>query len=47
MIDEILTLERESDAPADWQDEMILVRDGRGKIFEVAIPDDEGVAEDA
>lgn len=47
MYDEILTLERESDAPEDWQDEMILMRDARGRVIEVAVPDDEEVDEDA
>ena len=34
-------LERECDAPDGWVNETILQRDGRGRVFEIAIPDDE------
>ena len=40
-------LEVESDAPANWVSNVIMRRDGRGKVFEVAVPDDEEVTEDA
>lgn len=39
-------LERESDAPADWEDNVILRRSATGEVYEVIIPDDEEVAED-
>lgn len=35
-----ILFERESDAPDDWQDNVILVRDGKGNIVEMEIPDD-------
>lgn len=43
----ILDLEHEGDAPIDWQSETILERDGKGRVFEVFVPDDEGDDEDA
>ena len=44
MIEEYL--ERESDMPANWNSNVILQRDGRGRVIEVAVPDDnKGVAE--
>lgn len=36
-----MNLERESDAPAGWQSNCILERDGKGRVFEVVVPDDE------
>ena len=39
-------LERESDPPANWVSNVIMCRDGRGNIVEVAVPDDEEVADD-
>jgi len=44
MMEEIL--ERECDEPADWQDNSILERDGRGNVLEVIAPDDEDGEED-
>lgn len=40
-------LEMESDAPANWVSNVILCRDGKGRVFEVAVPDDEEVDENA
>jgi len=45
MNDEILELEG-CDAPAEWRENMIFVRDGRGRIIELNVPDDMEVAED-
>lgn len=39
--DMILELERESDAPENWEANTIFVRDGKGNVLEVEIPDDE------
>ena len=35
-----IDFERESDAPDDWQENLILVRDGKGRMIEVVVPDD-------
>jgi len=32
--------EKELDLPEDWAGDAILMRDGRGKIIEMEIPDD-------
>lgn len=37
-MDEIF--EKELDLPEDWTGDAILMRDGRGKIVEMEIPDD-------
>lgn len=42
-----LILERESDAPENWETDVILHRDGRGNVLNVAVPDDEEASEDA
>ena len=42
-----LNLEREADAPNDWQSNSILERDGKGRVFEVMVPDDEEVGDNA
>ena len=43
-----LFLERECDAPDDWESNVILLRDGRGRIVEFTVPDDdEEVTDDA
>ena len=33
-------LERESDAPVDWQSNAVFVRDGRGHVICVSLEDD-------
>ena len=33
-------LERESDAPADWKTNAIMMRDASGAVIEVDVPDD-------
>jgi len=38
--------ERESDAPADWKTDTILQRDTSGKVFELAVPDDDAIPEE-
>lgn len=40
-MNEELILEQEMDTPADWVSDTILIRDGKGEIIEVEIPDDE------
>lgn len=47
MNEEILVLERESDAPAEWRNNVIYERDGRGRVVEVVVHDDEEVDENA
>ena len=42
-----LILERESDAPENWETEVILQRDGRGNVVSVDVPDDEEASDDA
>ena len=45
---ETLILERECDAPNDWENNVILRRKANGEVEEVTIPDDtEGVNENA
>ena len=44
---EEIILECESDAPADWENNVILRRSATGEVYEVIVPDDEEVAEDA
>lgn len=41
-----LEFERESDAPDGWQDNLILMRDGKGRMIEVVVPDDTEEGED-
>ena len=36
-----MNLERESDAPSGWRGNSSLERDGKGRVFEVIVPDDE------
>ena len=43
--DMILDLEQESDAPEDWEPNSVFVRDGKGRLIELNIPDDEEVGE--
>lgn len=41
-MEENIIYEEENGAPEEhWDDEIILVRDGKGNILEVNIPDDE------
>lgn len=40
-------LERESDMPENWVSNRIKVRDGRGRVVELTIPDDEEGDENA
>ena len=47
MNEEIFELERESDAPAEWQSNVIYERDGKGRMVEVVVLDDEEVDENA
>lgn len=48
MDNEIMEFEAESEAPAEWRENVILVRDGRCRMVEIDVPDDaEEVAEDA
>lgn len=47
MDDEKIILEREGDAPENWETEVILQRDGRGNVLNVDVPDDEEANEDA
>lgn len=42
-----MNLEREADAPKDWQGNFILERDGKGRVYEVIVPDDEEAEEHA
>lgn len=42
-----MNLERESDAPNGWEGNIILERDGRGRVFEVVVPDDEEAEKNA
>lgn len=42
-----INLEREADAPDDWQSNSILERDGKGRVLEVIVPDDEEAEENA
>jgi len=46
-MDDKLILECESDAPENWETDVILCRDGRGEVLTVDVPDDEEVDEDA
>ena len=46
-MDDKIILEREGDAPENWETEVILHRDGRGNVLNVDIPDDEEASEDA
>ncbi len=39
-------LEIENGKPADWEDNVILVRDGKGNVIEIDVPDDEEGGED-
>lgn len=34
-------LERECDAPDGWVNNIVLLRDGKGKVVELNVPDDE------
>lgn len=47
MIKEDIELEQEMDIPENWVSNRILIRDGRGKVVELTIPDDEGGDADA
>ena len=38
MMDE---LEREMDCPDDWTEDIIYVKDGRGEVIEIEVPDDQ------
>lgn len=38
--DLILELEQESDAPENWITDMVLIRNEKGEIIEVEVPDD-------
>ena len=40
-MDDKLILEREGDAPENWETEVILHRDGRGNVLTVDVPDDD------
>lgn len=40
-----LTFEPESDAPDGWEANAVFVRDGRGNVIELEIPDDTEVSE--
>ncbi len=33
-------LERESEAPVNWEDNFVMVRDGRGKVTRLMVRDD-------
>ena len=46
-MDDKIILEREGDAPENWETEVILHRDGRGNVLNVDVPDDEEASEDA
>lgn len=39
--DLVLELEQEGDMPKDWETNTILVRDDKGNVIEVKVPDDE------
>lgn len=39
-MDEELILEEEMDTPENWISNTILTRDGKGRIIEVNVPDD-------
>ena len=38
---EDIIYENEMDTPDDWESNVILVRDGKGNVIELEIPDDE------
>ena len=40
MDNEIIILEQEGDMPEDWVTDQIFLRDGKGDIVEVDVPDD-------
>ena len=40
-------LEQEGDMPEGWENNIILRRDGRGRVIEVEVPDDEEVDDSA
>ena len=46
-MDKELILEREANAPENWETEVILQRDGKGNVVNVAVPDDEEASDDA
>ena len=41
MEDKELIFENESDAPENWESNLIFIRDENGEIIEMKIPDDE------
>lgn len=47
MIEETDILENEMDIPENWESDRILVRDGKGRVVELEIPDDEEGEADA
>ena len=40
-MEEDIIYENEMDTPDDWESNVILVRDGKGNVIELEIPDDE------
>lgn len=40
MNEEILIFEQEMDEPENWVSNTILIRDGKGHVIEVTVPDD-------
>ena len=39
-MDEELIFEKEMDTPENWISNIILTRDGKGRIIEIEVPDD-------
>ena len=39
-MNEDMIFEKEMDAPENWSGDVILLRDGRGMVFEMEVPDD-------
>lgn len=46
-MDDKMILECESDAPENWETDVILTRDAEGNVLTVYVPDDEEVDDDA